>query len=495
MAETLWYRSLYWRIAAGFVGTLAVLLAAQVVVFLWVSGRAAEFWPGRTPAEYAQVIAADVSAALAERPDLDLDAHVNGRFTSPYRAFAIVMRDRTAVYGRRVPPPPMIARAALLQLGVGPAEERGRGGRGRGGRPGPGDGRPQFVFAPVLVNGEVAGTVAVSLSAPPLRAAVASLGPALALQAFLVLCVGAVLVSLLVFHPARRRLVSLQAAVRAFGDGRSDVRAPEDGGDEVAALAKAFNRMATTLEHRAAALADADRSRRQLLADVSHELGTPLAAIRGYVETLGMPDVELDGATRQRYLGIVSMEAERLGHIIDDLLDLARFESGGVPLRVSEVPVASLFQRVADRHAPVLQDRQVTLEPHLSPAEMVVVADPTRLEQVLQNLVANAIRHSPVGGCVQLTAEREEDVVRFRVDDDGPGIAAEHLPRVFDRFYKVDASRTGTSVPSGSGLGLSIVRAIVEQHGGRVSAENRLRGGASFTVELPDARPDTPASQ
>jgi signal transduction histidine kinase len=494
MVETLWYRSLYWRIAIGFIGTLAVLLAAQVVVFLWISGRAAEFWPGRTPAEYAQVIAADVSVALAEQPAVDLDAHVNARFTSPYRAFAIVMRDRTVVYGRRVPPPPMIGRAAMIQLNLVPGEERGRGGRGRGGRPGPGSGREQFVFAPVFVQGEEAGIVAVSLTPPPFRATISSLGPGLALQAFLVLCVGAVLVSLLVFHPARRRLVSLQSAVRAFGDGRSDVRAPEAGGDEVASLAKAFNRMAATLEQRASDLAEGDRIRRQLLADVSHELGTPLAAIRGYVETLGMPDVDLDDATRRRYLGIVSMEAERLGQIIDDLLDLARFESGGAQLRVAEVLVASLFQRVADRHAPVLKERGVSLDLTASSSPAVVFADAARLEQVLQNLVANAIRHSPAGGLVRLSAERTGDSVVFRVEDDGPGIAEEHLPRVFDRFYKADASRTGTIVPSGSGLGLSIVRAIVERHGGRVEAENRSGGGARFIVELPDSPVDTPAS-
>ena len=115
MADLLWYRSLYWRIALGFVGVLAILLIAQALVFVWVSGRAADVWPGRTPAEYAQLIATDVATALVEQPGLDLDAYVTTRFPGTYRAFVVVTRDRRMVYGRGVPSPPMIGRAALAR--------------------------------------------------------------------------------------------------------------------------------------------------------------------------------------------------------------------------------------------------------------------------------------------------------------------------------------------------------------------------------------------
>lgn len=494
MADLVWYRSLYWRIALGFVGVLAFLLIAQALVFVWVSGRAADVWPGRTPAEYAQLIAADVATAMVEQPGLDLESYVTARFPGNYRAFVVVTRDRRMVYGRGVPAPPMIGRAALSRLGLesgdpGDLPRGGRGGgRGRGGGPPPGfEGARAntFVFAPIVIGGSPAGIVAVAQTPPPMWAAISSLGPALGLQAFAVLCVGALLVSLLVFRPARRRLSSLQSAVQAFGDGRTEVRAPEEGGDEVAGLARAFNEMAGRLDERTQALIESDRVRRQLLADVSHELGTPLSAIRGYVETLSMPNVGLDDPTRVRYLGIVSQETERLERIVGDLLDLARLEGGGQTMDARLVSVRALFQRVEDRHGPIVREGQVHLITDVDPSDLAVHGDESRLEQAVQNLAANAIRHTPAGGHITLRARVVADQLEIVIEDTGPGVPAEHLGRVFDRFYKADASRTGTPTPSGSGLGLSIVRAIVTRHGGAVEVENVPGSGARFTLRLP----------
>jgi signal transduction histidine kinase len=505
MPDPRWYQSLYWRIALGFVGVLACVLTAQAIVFVWVSGRAADVWPGRTPAEYAQLIAVDVATALIEQPGLDLDGYVNERFPGTYRAFVVVTGDRRTVYSRAVPGPPMMGRAALSRLGVeAPASlEGGRGGRGRGGRGSGsggsgglgGDGARQaaFAFAPIRVSGSTVGMVAVSLAPPPLSAAISNLGPTLAVQALVMLCVGALLVALIVFGPARRRLRGLQAAVTAVGAGRHDVRAPAGGGDEVAALAHAFNEMAQALEERTRALTESDRVRRQLLADVSHELGTPLAAIRGYVETLSMPGAVPDDATRDRYLGIVGQETERLGRIVGDLLDLARMEGGGQTFHRAVVPVLPLFRRVLDRHEPSLQSLDIEMRMRVEPESLTVVGDGDRLEQALQNLAANAIRHTSPGGHVDLRAAEEAGVVVLTVDDCGPGVPPEHLDRVFDRFYKVDAARAGTTVPSGSGLGLSIVRAIVGRHGGTVTVANRSEGGARFTVRLPSSGPTSAA--
>jgi len=291
--------------------------------------------------------------------------------------------------------------------------------------------------------------------------------------------------ALLIFRPAHNRLRTLEQAARALGEGRTDVRATETGGDEVSSLARTFNRMAIDLDSRAAALTESDRARRQLLADVSHELMTPLSAIRGYVETLGMTDLKLDPDTRQRYLGIVEQETHKLEAIIGDLLDLARLEGGGDRLRVDPVMVNDLFSRVADRHQPAIRERGITLELDLAAGTPAIRGDAARLEQALQNLAANAIRHTPEGGRVILRAWPGDGGVRILVRDTGAGIPAQHLPRVFDRFYKVDAARAGTAVPSGSGLGLSIVRAIVERHGGTVTAANAPEGGALFELRLP----------
>jgi signal transduction histidine kinase len=245
--------------------------------------------------------------------------------------------------------------------------------------------------------------------------------------------------------------------------------------------------MAEDLESRATALAASDRARRQLLADVSHELMTPLSAIRGYVETLGMADVPLDQDTRKRYLDIVEQETHKLEAIIGDLLDLARLEGGGDRLKAEPVAVDDLFKRIADRHERSLRDRSISLRIEVAQGTPRILGDAGRLEQALQNLAANAIRHTPAGGSVQLAAGRAEHGVHITVRDTGPGIPAEHLPRVFDRFYKADASRAGTAVPSGSGLGLSIVRAIIERHGGTVTVANAANGGALFELDLPAA--------
>ncbi len=327
--------------------------------------------------------------------------------------------------------------------------------------------------------------VAVPIEPPPLSVALRDLGPTLAIVAFGLLIAGTAVGALAVVRPVHRRLHDLQQAARRLGDGETGVRAQENGRDEVTALARTFNEMARQLEDRTQALETADRTRRQLLADVSHELTTPLASIRGYVETLGMSDLRIDTAMRGRYLQIVSEEAQRLDHIVGDLLDLAKLEGGGGALRIEQVSIGQLLDRVQDRQERVVRDRGITLITEAVGGVSVVYGDSKRLEQAVQNLVANAVRHTPDGGQVSLRVSAVDDGVSLVVEDSGPGIPVEHLPRIFDRFYKVDASRTGTVVPSGSGLGLSIVQAIVERHGGTVTASNVPGGGARFEIRLP----------
>jgi two-component system sensor histidine kinase BaeS len=335
-------------------------------------------------------------------------------------------------------------------------------------------------FATIFLNREPVGRVVVFEGRLPFSRIVRELGPAMGLIGGGVLAVGMTLVALVVFGPARRRLRQVQDATGRLGAGDLSARAPEKGGDEVAEVARAFNRMADELTARASALAASDTARRQLLADVSHELMTPLTAMRGYIETLGMPELTLDPATRDRYLAIVSDETHRLERIVGDLLDLARLEGGGTALRHDDVSVAALFERVAERHERELHHRGVTLERRVGPGGGQVVGDADRLEQALQNLTANALRHTPDGGTITLSADAIEAGTRMTVRDSGAGIPPDHLPLIFERFYKADASRQAAG---GSGIGLSIVKAIVERHGGSITARND--GGAVFEIVLP----------
>jgi two-component system sensor histidine kinase BaeS len=483
---TRWYRSLYWRVAVGLVAFLALMLVAQGMLFIFTSDRMAGSMPATSPRRLAVLVASDLSAALSTDPTLDINEYVEDQYTRVFQPFIVLMRDGREVSNHPAGIPRDLRDALRREVARGELPVRGRvfvPRRTDDGRDSRFGGPPPFrlgEFAAVFVDGEPVGTVAVLLGRPPMGMVVRELAPTMALVGGSVLIVGSTLIALFVFGPARRRLKQLQEATVRFGAGDMTARAPDRGGDEVAALARSFNQMGDELASRARALEISDNARRQLLADVSHELMTPLTAMRGYIETLTMKELELDDATRDRYLHIIDEETHRLERIIGDLLDLARLEGGGGTMRREEVAVQSLFERVHSRHERELTARHVTLAANIAKGAETVIGDPDRLEQALQNLAANALRHTPDGGDVVLSADVVEGKLRLRVRDSGEGIPAEHLPLIFDRFYKVDASRKAAG---GSGLGLSIVRAIVERHGGTVAAHNE--GGAVFDVLLP----------
>jgi signal transduction histidine kinase len=217
--------------------------------------------------------------------------------------------------------------------------------------------------------------------------------------------------------------------------------------------------------------------------------------MRGYLETLTMPELALDEATRARYLGIIGDETARLERIIGDLLDLAKLEGGGGTFTVEEVPVSQLFDRVAARHERAAASGEVAIVQRIEQGAERVRGDRDRLEQALQNLAGNALRYAPAGSTITLTARRVDGGVTIAVEDQGPGVAAEHLPHIFDRFYKAESSRAldrtdGTraaAASNGSGLGLSIVKAIVERHGGQISVESRP-GRTVFQFTIHDSQ-------
>jgi signal transduction histidine kinase len=490
--ERRWYRSLYWRVALGLVAFSALMLAAQSALFVWVIDQTAGSIPARSPRRLAVIVASDVAAALDADPALDLSRYVQDQYAHVFQPFVVVMRDGRAASNRAAIPEELKEAVAIeaARTDFPPREGRGRG-EGRGGR---GDGRRgppsttgslqlppdrPWESAPIFVAGEPVGRVAV-LAGPPLTRIVRELGPTMAIVAAGVLAGGMALIALFVFGPARRRLRKVQEATERLGAGDLTARAPEQGGDEVTAVARSFNRMADELASRAAALEASDRARRQLLADVSHELMTPLTAMRGYVETLTMRDVPLDAATRERYLHIIDDETHRLERIIGDLLDLARLEGGGGALRHERVRLAALFERVRERHEREGAERRIRIACEVGPGAESVMGDPDRLEQALQNLAANALRHTPDGGVITLSSSLEQGAVHVRVRDTGSGIPPEHLPLIFERFYKADSARRAAG---GSGLGLSIVKAIVERHHGSIVARND--NGAVFDITLP----------
>jgi signal transduction histidine kinase len=269
-------------------------------------------------------------------------------------------------------------------------------------------------------------------------------------------------------------LRDMVAAARRMEVGDYAVRVQAKSRDEVGRLAQAFNRMSEELAH-------LEASRRDLVANVSHELKTPIAAIRAHLENLLDGVEEPDPATLQVMLG----QSERLGRLVEQLLDLSKLESGEVPLHREDVEVAPLVARVVSEFAVARDAAQVKIERDIDRDLPPLDADAERVHQVLYNLVDNAVRFSAPGGEVTISAHRHNGSVEFKVVDTGTGIAPEHLPRLFERFYRVDAARSRDD--GGTGIGLAIARSVVEAHGGRIRAESQPGRGSVFTFDLPAA--------
>jgi signal transduction histidine kinase len=460
-----WYSSFYWRIGVSFVVLVVVVLVAQSVMFTYLMARAEQNL--RAPNAVATMVAADVGAALARDPAADLTPILR---THDVFSGAYVMLKDTRVFASRAQPMPEEMRrdAEAVLTGIRPDQTRR-------------ESLAPVVTAPIQVAGELRGLVV--LPPPPRRGALMEVGRLLSLPGTLVLIVATVAAALVIFAPARRRLLALERAAEQFGRGELAARAPERGHDEIARVARAFNRMAAELTARDEALRMSDRMRRQMFADVSHELKTPLTAMRGYVETLQMREAHIDAETRRRYLDTVGQETRRLERLVKDLLDLARYENGVGTLNVRVFAIERLFDAVVRRHEHEARERDVDISVHVDPAADQMVADPDRIEQVIQNLTANALHHTPPGGTIELRAAVVGDGWGLAVIDSGEGIAREHLPHVFDRFYKVDSSRAATT-GGGSGLGLSIAQAIIHQHGGTIAVTSRP-GRTEFSIVLP----------
>jgi two-component system OmpR family sensor kinase len=464
-----WYRSFYWRIGITFVAFVVVLLITQGLILsqIFVSEDAQDQY--RAPV-LATEVAVDIASVLARDPTADLDAHLKSRYP-PERAGRYVffaVRGGQIVSNTAADVPRGVRLTAMAELGERPLTLA--------------DGVRPMTTVPVVVGDRLAGLVLVLFLESRPTGIPHELGRLLSLPSTLLLMVAAVVVALVVFNPARRRLAALEHAAQRLGEGDLTARASQAGGDEIARVAAAFNRMAGELETRDGALRTSDALRRQMMADVSHELKTPLTAMRGYIETLRMPEVALDAERRERYFETIDRETRRLERIVKDLLDLARYEHGSVVLQRRVFDIGRLFENVAGRHEREAHSRAVAIRLQVDPRADQVVADPDRIEQAIENLVGNALRHTPSGGTITLSATHADGLATLSVSDTGGGIAPEHLPHVFERFYKVDAGRAADS--TGSGLGLSITKAIVERHGGTIRVTSEP-GRTAFTIVLP----------
>ncbi len=285
----------------------------------------------------------------------------------------------------------------------------------------------------------------------------------------------AALASLLVSRRVVEPLRYVLAVTSRIASGRYGERVPVRYSDELGELSQSFNAMARALE-------EAERRRVEVISDVSHELRTPLSTIRGYVEGLAEGVVE----PSQETWTLLYAEFERLGRLVDDLRRLSRAEAGQLDLNTAPISPAETVRFAVGGMLPLFDEKGVELKNTVPEDLPSVLADVDRVVQVLSNLLSNALAHTPDGGRVVVKAEARGDEVTFEVTDTGTGIAREHLERVFERFYRVDKSRSRGEARGGSGVGLAIARALVEAMGGRIRVDSPGLGeGATFAFTLP----------
>lgn len=285
---------------------------------------------------------------------------------------------------------------------------------------------------------------------------------------------GASLASWLISRRVVKPIKEVAQASHRIADGHYDERLINyKSNDELGELTRSFNQMASTLEA-------TEQLRRQLLADVSHELKTPLASIKGYMEGLQDGVIEPTPGT----FDLVHREATRLQHLVEDLQELSRAESSQLGIDILSIQAAVLVTAAVDFLRPQYQDQGVTLSVDLPEHPIMVQADFDRIRQVLLNILGNALMYTPPGGTVSIEVEQQNDRAYFRIHDTGVGLEAADLKRVFQRFYRVDRSRARAS--GGSGIGLTIAHHIVDEHGGHIWAESEGLGhGSTFVFTLP----------
>lgn len=477
-------RSLFWTISGLFM--LAIVLGTLVQILVAVAVlRPLETREARTRAELAASgLAADLAAAPAplarEALHALLEKHRSVMGMGPGPGL-VAYRD---AQGHLTADPPNRGHfMERLIAGAEPDRSPGDAGRSRAR-----ERREVIVRRPVVRGTELLGE---AIAVRPLWPhAFGFFEPRSALLFLPIAVIASFVVALFVVRMLVRRLRAMETLAARVAEGDLTVRIADGGGDEIGRVAERLDWMTGRLAEARTRVEETEQQRRQLFADITHELATPLTSIRGYAETLLDPAVSVSDDERARYLRGVLEESRRLDRLIRDLFELARLEAGASALTIEPLDWAALCRNTVVRFEPRFRDAGLRLQWSGSAGPAWIEADGHRMEQVLENLLANALRYVPSGGTVELALARapeHDDRFRLTVSDDGPGLPPEDLAHAFERFYRAAGVRVAGAARDngGSGLGLAIVREIVERHGGTVSAETREPHGLAIHIDLP----------
>jgi signal transduction histidine kinase len=349
-----------------------------------------------------------------------------------------------------------------------------------------------FSAAPVVVDGQHEGYVYAILGGQTYESLASDLGKNYVLKgAFLSLGVVLLLfygVGVLVFHHLTRPLTTLSREVQEFQHRLTGSRpALATPGEDAQVLAAAFHDMRALIEQQIEQIRKADENRRDLISNVSHDLRTPLAAIQGYVDTLKLRHDRLGPAERQEHLQVASRHCERLASLIDDLFELSKLDASVVQPNIESFSLGELMQDVAMEFKLMARERNIALNVELESRPVEVEADIALMSRVLENLIGNALKHTPEGGTVWIKLVPDGKQYTVVIEDTGRGISREELPHIFDRLYRAENSaRSGTG---SSGLGLAIVKKILDVHEIPIKVISRLNRGTRFSFQVPLATP------
>lgn len=299
---------------------------------------------------------------------------------------------------------------------------------------------------------------------------------------------------LVAFALLTRRLRLLSRVMNGYADAQTaagDRSAPERypspprPRDEIDQLGHTFNQMAERIEQQLQALKQTDAKRREMVANVSHDLRTPLTSLHGYLETLLLKDDDLSAEERRRYLQIAAAQSSQLNRLIGELFELAKLDSSETLLEMEPFSLAELVQDMVHKFSLEAQHRGITLQSELDGQLPFAYGDIGLIQRVLDNLIENALRHTPAGGRITLSLRSDADHITVKVADTGQGIPAADLGHIFDRFYRLQKDRAQNETSQNAGLGLAIVKRIIDLHGSVIRADSRPSRGTTFSFSLP----------
>ncbi|TAH37873.1 MAG: HAMP domain-containing sensor histidine kinase [Planctomycetota bacterium] len=481
-----WPRSLAVKLGAVFL----VLLLALGAISLWLMARTANLYFLELQQSLNRTVAAHIAEAARYFKGEQVDEEgLRGLFMKvmavnpTLEVYVVDPAGRILAYDA---PPDKIVRSSLSLEPVRRFLEEPPGTLILGDDPRDRERRKVFSAAPVQVNGQLKGYVYAILASEEYDSAASLLQRSYILRGsawVAVICVLlAALLGLLALGVLTRPLRRLQRAVNEFRQGNLAARVRPTARDEIGALALDFDAMAERIVQQVDRIRQTDHQRREMVANISHDLRTPLTSLQGYLETCLIKAEELPPEERRRYLEGALRSTKRLGRLVEDLFQLARLDAGDIQPQVERFRLSELAQDVLQKFQFQAQRKGITLTARIPQGLPDVTADIGLIERVLDNLVDNAIRYTPAGGKVVVALRECSGAVEVRVADTGPGIPEKDLPHVFERFYRVEKSRSLDA--GGAGLGLAITKRILELHHSSIAVRSRPQVGTVFYFQL-----------